>query len=133
MKQEIAMQWVEALESGEYKQGKLQLRKYGGKDKPNKFCCLGVLCNLHALAHPEVAATQTKPYSYLGHDLGLPPAVVAWADMGSRGRGIDGGLGEFHFDLDDAPNANSLADLNDQYGYSFQQIAEVIRQKYKDL
>lgn len=33
--------WLNALESGEYQQGRGKLRT-----KDNKFCCLGVLCDL---------------------------------------------------------------------------------------
>ena len=45
MNPEIKAKWVAALRSGEYKQAKGQLRI------GNSFCCLGVLCNLHAQAH----------------------------------------------------------------------------------
>lgn len=34
--------WVQALESGKYKQCRLNL-----KNKDGKFCCLGVLCDLY--------------------------------------------------------------------------------------
>lgn len=38
---EVKAQWVAALRSGEYQQGKLCLR-----NKDNCYCCLGVLANL---------------------------------------------------------------------------------------
>ncbi len=41
MNPEIKKKWVEALRSGKYKQGKKVLRS--GNEK---FCCLGVLCDL---------------------------------------------------------------------------------------
>ena len=37
----IKAAWVEALRSGKYEQGKQALRAEG-----NKFCCLGVLCDV---------------------------------------------------------------------------------------
>lgn len=37
---EIVELWIKALRSGEYKPGKLRLRR------ENTFCCLGVLCDL---------------------------------------------------------------------------------------
>jgi hypothetical protein len=40
MNQEIKKRWVDALRSGEYKQG----RSYLGMN--NQFCCLGVLCEI---------------------------------------------------------------------------------------
>ena len=45
MNKEVKQQWVAALRSGEYKQGKNALRRqYEGEDA--EFCCLGVLCDL---------------------------------------------------------------------------------------
>lgn len=40
MSPELKTRWLEALRSGEYKQGRAYLRK------DDKFCCLGVLCDL---------------------------------------------------------------------------------------
>jgi len=121
MKEAIALKWAEALESGEYKQARGKLRRV------DKFCCLGVLCNLHAQAHPEIAAAQKKQSEYMGQTLGLSTEVARWAGMDEHG------LGEFGFELYNAPNADSLADLNDQDKFTFKQIAEVIRQHYKEL
>lgn len=47
MNKDIKRAWVKALRSGKYKQGRKQLRN--GNDE---MCCLGVLCNLYAEAHP---------------------------------------------------------------------------------
>ncbi len=41
MDQEVKAKWIAALKSGKYKQGRDRLR--GPKDK---FCCLGVLCDV---------------------------------------------------------------------------------------
>lgn len=41
MKKEYADKWIEALRSGKYEQGQGTLRT-----KDDKFCCLGVLCDL---------------------------------------------------------------------------------------
>lgn len=38
---ELMVKWLEALRSGEYEQGKFCLRS-----ETNKFCCLGVLCDV---------------------------------------------------------------------------------------
>lgn len=43
MKAEIRQRWVEALRSEKYAQGRNLLRS-----SDNKFCCLGVLCDLVA-------------------------------------------------------------------------------------
>lgn len=42
MNPEIKQQWIDALLSGEYKQGKKTLRT-----QDDHFCCLGVLTDLH--------------------------------------------------------------------------------------
>lgn len=41
MDKNVKLKWLEALKSGEYQKGTGYLR-----DKEDKFCCLGVLCNL---------------------------------------------------------------------------------------
>ena len=41
MDREIRDKWIAALRSGKYQQGRCTLR-----DKQNKFCCLGVLCDI---------------------------------------------------------------------------------------
>lgn len=76
MKKEIADQWVAALRSGAYKQCSGQLRT-----ENNTFCCLGVLCNLHAQAHPEIAAKQDSTRYYMGNKAVLPTQVRDWAEL----------------------------------------------------
>lgn len=44
MKPEIKRQWVEALRSGNYRQGHSVLHRVSAGDET--FCCLGVLCEL---------------------------------------------------------------------------------------
>ena len=66
--------WVAALRSGDYKQGKDALRP-----TEDTFCCFGVLCNLHAMAYPEVAKYETDFPSYLHNDLSPPGEVMLWA------------------------------------------------------
>lgn len=113
MKRSIARKWAQALESGEYKQCKGQLRK------GDSFCCLGVLCNLHAQEHPEIAAKQKKKSSYLSEATALPDAVQEWAGMDSEyGARVYG---------------RPLTMLNDAEGFTFPEIAKVIRKEWKNL
>jgi len=109
---EIKAKWVAALRSGDYKQGHFQLRKN------NEFCCLGVLCNLHAIAHPEIAAKETDPRSYMGCDGFLPAAVTKWAgrDTGSEKITIDG-------------HEAQLVTHNDTFKHTFDQIADAIEEQ----
>lgn len=44
MDKKIKAKWVEALRSGKYQQGKLSLRTT--TKAADKFCCLGVLCDV---------------------------------------------------------------------------------------
>ena len=77
----IKKQWVAALRSGSYKQGMEELRP-----TPDTFCCYGVLCNLHAIAHPEVAKYETDFDFYLGIDTMPAETVMLWATGGAACR-----------------------------------------------
>jgi len=77
MNKRVKKLWVAALRSKAYKQGRMRLRR------GDKFCCMGVLCNLHAQAHPEIAATQLDPDVYLHCEVRLPITVQAWAGLSS--------------------------------------------------
>lgn len=120
MKKKIALQWAEALESGDYQQGEGQLRN------GEKFCCLGVLCNLHAIAHPEIAAQETNANSYLGWSGVLPPDVARWA-------GIKFTNGEFKVNSNNMHSLVSMNDGADTFKRNFKQIAEVIRENVDNL
>lgn len=76
MKKEIASRWADALKSKKYKQGTGRLRS-----AYDEFCCLGVLCNLHAQDHPKVARKQTNKEEYLGEIFALPYDVAEWAGV----------------------------------------------------
>jgi hypothetical protein len=111
MNKEIKAKWVAALRSGKYKQTTGALRR------GDSFCCLGVLCNLHAEAHPKTAAKQKSINYYMGEGGVLPQAVLRWA-----------GLGKYNVDVAVKYKdiKTNLADLNDRKGLSFKQIANVI-------
>ncbi len=117
MNKEIKAKWVAALRSGEYKQGLGQLRS-----KENNFCCLGVLCNLHAQAHPEIAAQQTDPGMYLGAKSFPDHKVINWA-----------GLGSINPDVIYKKKPTNLSALNDGIRIgeplSFKQIASIIEKQ----
>lgn len=116
MKKDIAKLWIKALRSGKYKKGTGRLRSISG----DKFCCLGVLCNLHAQAHPEAAATQEYPGRYFGSSSHLPTNVKNWAGM----KTIHGGI--YTLGL-----TTSLSAKNDT-GTSFRILANLI-EKHVDV
>lgn len=115
MKSKIKKLWQEALRSGEYKQTKHQLRKQKGKQA--SFCCLGVLCNLHAQAHPKIAAENTNPERYMGCSGVLPSEVRKWA-------GVDTSEGGEVLYKD---RYRSLVSLNDS-GVKFKTVAKLLDQ-----
>jgi hypothetical protein len=110
MREAVKKKWVEALRSGKYKQGKGVLR-----DDDSNFCCLGVLCDLHAKTTKKAGWDEAN--NYLTGIAYLPIAVAKWAgipedNISGNGRNCDVVL----------PNGDSLSDLNDE-GKSFKQIA----------
>ena len=126
MDERVKNLWVKALESGEYPQGTNQLRSSIG------LCCLGVLCDLHAREHPEIAATQEVPGRYMAEVATLPEQVMQWAGMGSVEGELLDPLGLPKMAKKVHSSNTSLAALNDD-GLNFKQIAKVIRANWKDL
>lgn len=122
MDTDIKARWVSALRSGDYKQGKGLLRK------DDKFCCLGVLCELAVAAGAvsfEVNADPDDDDQYDGatHIYGgsesvhyLPNEVVTWAGLETFNPVVPGG-----------DSGQQLAGLNDQ-GRSFSKIADLIEE-----
>lgn len=120
MNEQIKEQWTVALRSGEYKQGMLILRE------GDTFCCLGVLCDLHAKAGLGEWRMTDGRYKYLaagdyGDDAAvatLPVEVMDWA-------GIDLHL---RSTVRLPTSSDSLVALNDN-GHSFKQIADIIEKE----
>lgn len=116
--------WVKALRSGDYLQGKGRLVtiKENGDER---FCCLGVLCNLATengygewSGVTELGAPMFKDeYGVASYGL-LPTGVMSWAGMKTVGGHLMG--------------SDSLYGLNDN-GKSFAEIADHIEANYKDL
>jgi hypothetical protein len=113
MKPEVKAKWIAALRSGEYKQGRGVLRD------GDTFCCLGVLCDLHAKAtggqwkitfHSSGQSRQ----EYFGHMTLLPETVQTWS-------GVNDSLGGYA--------DTSLAGQNDK-GAAFRKIAALIKEHF---
>lgn len=110
MNQKVKRKWVKALRSGKYKQGFGSLR-----DKEDNFCALGVLCNLHAQANPDIANGQRLKFMYLGSASSLPYQVQAWA-----------GLTDDNPVIGQGKHTSNLIELNDTKKLSFKEIAAAI-------
>lgn len=107
MNTEIKQKWLTALRSGEYKQGR------GNLHYKDEYCCLGVLCDLHAKeTNSEWTNHDDYPYKYFYSTQLLPQQVCEWS-------GIDISL----------TVERDLICLNDSAGKSFNEIADFIEEK----
>jgi len=123
-KQKIRRQWVRALRSGKYKQGRRYLRKeISGEDR---FCCLGVLCELAVKAkvipEPNKVGSGYR-YKYEGEAHTLPLRIQKWA-------GLTDEVGSFK---NKKNGFTSLVFKNDSYKFDFQQIADIIESEPEGL
>lgn len=101
MNKKVQKQWIKALLGGEYEQGKKSLHP------KSKFCCLGVLCDIHRL---ETNGPNWCIWTgYLDNKYLLPYEVENWADI------LDSDL-------------IALAQLNDTRNITFPEIAYVIKE-----
>lgn len=127
MDQKIKAEWVAALRSGEYHQGRGALVREGFEAQSLNYCCLGVLCELSPVVELVV---QTIPdedsyfrYRSTANHLDtdgsvLPLAARFWAELDDEG-------GELPIVDRTGYNVN-LPILNDDAKLSFDQIADVI-------
>ena len=114
-----AQKWVRALRSGKYKQGRGVLHGAG-----DKFCCLGVACNL-ALESGLKLETFTDlagGTSYDGAGCYLPDKVRKWL-------GLRQNTGAY---AKNSKSGSTLAHLNDA-GKRFTTIARIIESKPEGL
>lgn len=132
MNPEIKAQWVAALRSGEYQQGKRYLRRQWNNEEP-QYCCLGVLCDLAAKA--GVVTKSVKPLglslkaTYYGaenkDDAKVPIRAIAdWA-------GLRHPIPSVLVEQDNGAFKDRvmLTELNDVAGYTFGQIADLIEEQ----
>lgn len=116
----IKQQWLDALRSDEYTQGREFLNNNGN------FCCLGVLCDIHSKETGTPWNTQPNEKDlmvYLGHRGDPPGAVSKWAyDFKNQ---IIGSVWTLKYD----GNECDLVKLNDRVGLNFEQIADLIEEQ----
>jgi hypothetical protein len=107
MKKSIAMEWVAALRSGEYKQARGSLQQNDG------YCCLGVLC--------EVVGVEIKDTAVI-----LPDEAKAKAGMQT----CSGRLTHSNSSL---ASLNDTGTDGDRMPLTFDEIADIIQLLYKEL
>ena len=125
MDQTIKQAWVQALRSGEYRQTKTVLHDGAG------FCCLGVLCDLYLTAHNDhwtFGYGDVTDARYIDTDYQvLPKAVQKWAGLPHD----HGAFVVFDREHDSMPQqtTDTLAELNDRWGKSFDELADLIEEQ----
>jgi hypothetical protein len=110
--QETKDKWIAALRSGNYKQGKTQLRR--DDETGSEFCCLGVLC--------EVMGKETCT----SYGLGTEAYLFSWPDGAPRKFTVS-----LPFDVIDETTQYSLMEFNDDCAWSFSMIADWIEENIK--
>jgi hypothetical protein len=122
MNQEVKQKWLEALRSGTYKQGIRLLRS-----TTNEYCCLGVLCDLHAKETNTLwctSETRDNARTYLDEALVLPTPVKQWAGLISDNPLAMAGPKKI--------SKRTLASLND-CGSTFTEIAAIIEEQQDEI
>jgi hypothetical protein len=120
MNQNVKAKWTTALRSGKYQQGHGFLKINGKNGDEDRFCCLGVLCELAVEA--GVTGRMGEGYNTRygkGYDTNasvLPAHVRNWAGMDSHAGSYDYGQ-------------QSLTGANDG-GLSFSEIADIIEKEF---
>jgi hypothetical protein len=105
-----------ALESGKYPQGQSTLRKLAG------YCCLGVACDVSRLSRWSTVSNDNGSFSYgpSGEVSYLPDIVANWYGWASKNPMLKTPSGEYR----------SMSAMNDDYNYSFTEIAAALRRTY---
>jgi hypothetical protein len=125
-----AEKWLEALESGEFQQGRGRLR-HGERCQEDRYCCLGVACEVYRRetgngewVYPD--GGEWFPCFRVGDgylaDGTLPLPVSAWLGLRTFSGFYGGELG-----MD-----SSLTSRNDG-GASFKEIADIVRSEPRGL
>lgn len=93
MKPEIKADWLNRLRSGTYEQGRGRLRTEGDPEsgEPDRYCCLGILCEVAA----DAGVVEHTLSGYKAGDSGeqltvLPHRVAVWAGLESSNPTIAG-------------------------------------------
>lgn len=119
MNKEIKAKWLAALRSGKYRQGSGFLKIKGQNGVQDRFCCLGVLCELAVDAGVTGILSESYEATYgIPGDRNtavLPVHVQEWAGLDKAGTYNDGN--------------SSLTGDNDS-GMTFAAIADIIEQEF---
>lgn len=129
----LQVQWIEALESGKYKQDKGALRRA----QDGGFCCLGVLCEVMGMQWEERDAMprwpgDSDPRRIAGYIVPNQHALEncsLWPEL-EKQVGVCGAEADFKEGLDFPGverTCTSLMSANDDMGMTFLEIAQLMR------
>ncbi len=104
MNADIKTEWLKRLRSGDYQQGRSYLRKYDGAAQ--RFCCLGVLCDIHDTNAWREPDEDSVLFDYDGDEEFPPEDLLDFVGLSTT-------------------DAGTLATMNDG-GKTFTEIADYI-------
>ncbi len=109
MNTEIKQKWINALKSKEYQQGYEALRR------DDKYCCLGVLCDIYVNETNDAKWSEKGLYFEREHSANsyLPEKIWEWTGL----KNPDPMINE---------KAETLSSLNDRLQLNFEKIADLI-------
>ena len=121
MNEEVKKLWLDALRSGELKQGRGQLKMIVGGEA--EYCCLGVLCEVYVRTNKVNWEQSGYCCSLYGATGLLPYEVCEWSGLDESNPIIDN-------PIKDRPSilTENLTGLNDEFKLSFKEIANLIEE-----
>jgi hypothetical protein len=131
---EVIQLWIDALRSGKYLQASMCLRDpaEGPFRRDDRFCCLGVLCDLY-LKSPEgqESGARWNAHQFIHPEadtasLIAPEPVRYWAGLPHRNPRIEG----LRLPDDEPGQVHNLSSLNDDGGWTFKQLADLIEERF---
>jgi hypothetical protein len=133
--------WVEALRSGEYRQGKGHLTVLDSEEQERSYCCLGVACEISGVTDPvevvdspntgDPILSWSGEFAYSPTDdeensrFFPPREVLDWL-------GLEAYNPPLTFVSDTGSQSICAAEANDTFGKSFEEIADAIERTYLD-
>jgi len=126
--------WVEALRSGEYRQGKGYLNRKNKRGQ-SLFCCLGVACEVARKNGVAVDMKKELGGGEVGDDIQwydgtsttLPPSVQKWLGLRNNNPYVLD-----RRNADTMEGYQSLSFINDIAGADFNEISDMIERQFLD-
>ncbi len=125
--------WVAALRSGEFGQITGQLGTVDHETgEVDGYCCLGVACEVAIrMGHNLQKDREAHALIYDGEEMNPPDSVLALSGLPEWAVEVSTEklYGEVEL-YDDETKTVDLAELNDNYGWSFTAIADALEENY---